>query len=45
MKRRGTKLKSLLLSLRKQKNHKLNLKDKIESNKNFYRMTKQNKLK
>jgi hypothetical protein len=43
--KKGTKLKLLLLLLlllllRKQKNHKLDLKDKIESNKKFEKRTK-----
>ena len=41
--KKGTKLKILLLLLlllRKQKNHKLDLKDKIESNKKFEKRTK-----
>jgi hypothetical protein len=40
--KKGTKLKLLLL-LTKQKNHKLDLKDKIESNKNFEKRTKKKK--
>jgi len=40
IKRKWTKLKLLLLSLKKIKNHKLDLKGKIESNKNFYKKTK-----
>jgi predicted nucleic acid-binding Zn-ribbon protein len=37
-----TKLKSLLLSLKKQKkNHKLDLKDKTENNKNLNKTTKE----
>jgi hypothetical protein len=40
IKRKWIKLKLLVLSLKKIKNHKLDLKGKIESNKNFYKRTK-----